>query len=745
MISGIDVAGICLRQDMDRRCAFMDRIKIWPHATLIVLGCAIVAGAAALLWTKYERTAEARALPNAARIERVDGQVGLNHSLDTSSTRADWIEATANTPITVGDRVYARDNSRSEIAFSGRNFATIDAHTSLDILDLSQPRTQVALRDGSALFDIGSISSGQSFEVATPCGAVDLEQPGIYQVALDQNGNAVATTLSGEAQVVGQGGSGRIDKGEVLTIPCQGNSGAVMSRVDAGQAGALLDNHFRYRYPRKYDGRYRNYYTYLDDPDYYDPYRNDPSYNYVSEYIPGVDDLDDYGDWQYVSDYGYAWHPRVDAGWVPYQSGYWSMDYPFGLTWVSNEPWGYAPYHYGRWAYASNEWFWVPEPVRTYPTYSPALVDFIPVSQSSVAWVALGPGDPYSSWYYGPNWQPVYLNPTNVVQERVVNINVPGAVTVVDTRNFNRVIDPTMISRIDSQTIARVRPVQDPLAVDSLRRAAFETRAAERRISVPQAITQRIENTPVVTGTAPLAPPFRRDLARALQVESVPDRARNQKLQFRDERTATVPQPALNRAPNTAPNIAAEQARERQMAELARQSSRGDRSARTQLNELRKQQVEQQRAERATAQQAQGERVRQQMQTQGVLRQQQRQTEMQRAQQPVIRRSEQQQRVQPQPPPQPERRKPPVEYRPQVQRQAPAAVQQPQPRPQVMRQQEPRPQVRQQERRAAPQQMQMPQAKPAQPQPHPQPQVERQQRQSPQAKPAEQKKKPPEA
>ncbi len=715
----------------------MDRIKIWPHATLIVLGCAIVAGAAALLWTKYERTAEARALPNAARIERVDGQVGLNHSLDTSSTKADWIEATANTPITVGDRVYARDNSRSEIAFSGRNFATIDANTSLDILDLSQPRTQVALRDGSALFDIGSISSGQSFEVATPCGAVDLEQPGIYQVALDQNGNAVATALSGEAQVVGQGGSGRIDKGEVLTIPCQGNSGAVMSRVDAGQAGALLDNHFRYRYPRKYDGRYRNYYTYLDDPDYYDPYRNDPSYNYVSEYIPGVDDLDDYGDWQYVSDYGYAWHPRVDAGWVPYQSGYWSMDYPFGLTWVSNEPWGYAPYHYGRWAYASNEWFWVPEPVRTYPTYSPALVDFIPVSQSSVAWVALGPGDPYSSWYYGPNWQPVYLNPTNVVQERVVNINVPGAVTVVDTRNFNRVIDPTMISRIDSQTIARVRPVQDPLAVDSLRRVAFETRAAERRISVPQAITQRIENTPVVTGTAPLAPPFRRDLARALQVESVPDRARNQKLQFRDERTATVPQGALNRAPNgTAPNIAAEQARERQMAELARQSSRGDRSARTQLNELRKQQVEQQRAERATAQQAQGERVRQQMQTQGVLRQQQRQTEMQRAQQPVIRHSEQQQRVQPQPPPQPERRKPPVEYRPQVQRQAPAAVQQPQPRPQVMRQQE---------RRAAPQQMQMPQAKPAQPQPHPQPQVERQQRQSPQAKPAEQKKKPPEA
>src|SRR5712691_4297788 len=545
MIFGIDLARICCTENMYGRYAFMNRIKIWPHATLIVLGCAIVAGAAALFWTKYERTAEARALPNAARIERVDGQIGLNHSLDAGSTKPDWIEAAPNTPITVGDRVYARDNSRSEIAFSGRNFATIDANTSLDILDLSQQRTQIALRDGSALFDIGSIASGQSFEVATPCGAVDLEQPGISQIALNQNGNAVATTLSGEAQVVGQGGSGPIDKGEMLKIPCQGNSGAVMSRVDAGQAGTLLDNHFRYRYPRKYDGRYSNYYTYLDDPNYYDPYRNYPSYNYVSDYVPGVDDLDDYGDWQYVSDYGYCWHPRVDAGWVPYQSGYWSMDYPFGLTWISNEPWGYAPYHYGRWAYASNQWFWVPEPVRAYPVYSPALVAFIPLSQASVAWVAVGPGDPYSAWYYDPNWQPVYLNRTNVVQERFVNISVPGAVTVVDTRSFDRVIDRSVITRVDSQIIARVHPVLDPLAVDPLRRAAFETRATQRRIDVPRAITQRLNSTPVVTGTAPVAPPFRRDLARALRVESVPDRAINQKLQFRDERAATVPQPGL--------------------------------------------------------------------------------------------------------------------------------------------------------------------------------------------------------
>src|SRR5213079_2473043 len=111
---------------------------------------------------------------------------------------------TANMPVGVGDRVYTKDNSRTEIAFTGRNFATVDANTSLDVLELSQARTQVALRQGSALFDTGSVSSTGMFEVATPCGAVDLQQPGLYQIAINENGNATATAFSGQAQVVGQ-------------------------------------------------------------------------------------------------------------------------------------------------------------------------------------------------------------------------------------------------------------------------------------------------------------------------------------------------------------------------------------------------------------------------------------------------------------------------------------------------------------------------------------------------------------
>jgi len=615
----------------------MNRIKMWPHGALIILAFAIVGAVSALLWSRYERKAEASSLPNAARIERVEGQVGVNQT-GQNTTNTDWVAATQNMPVTVGDRIYTKQNSKTQIGFTGRNLATVDANTSLDVLDLSEARTQVALREGSALFDVGSISSGGLFEVATPCGAVDLQKPGLYQVVINDNGNAVATVFSGAAQVVGQGGSGQIQKGEYLAVSCGGDAQATISRVEPKQAGYLVDNYYRSRYPKHYDGRYSNYYTYLDDPYYYDPSQLYTSYNYVNDYIPGIDDLDDYGDWSYVSDYGYAWHPRVNAGWAPYESGYWTMDNPYGLTWVSSEPWGYAPYHYGRWAYASNEWVWVPSSVNTYPTYSPALVAFVPLGNSSVAWVALGPSDPYQVTYYDQSWQPVYTYPNNVVVDRLANINVPNAVTVVPTYDFGRVIDPGVVTRVDPRTIANVRPVLNPLAVDPLRSAAFQTRQARGRFDVPRQIEQRIANTPVVASTVPAPPRFRGDLARALKVEAVNDKVRNQKLQVSDQRAAAAQtaQPA---------NIAAEQARERQMADLSKQAARGDRNARQQLQDLRQQQVAERQAERANGQ-AQGQQVaqplRQQDQRQAERQQQQAQRESARQQ---ILQSQQQQRA----------------------------------------------------------------------------------------------------
>ncbi|HMH43679.1 MAG TPA: FecR domain-containing protein, partial [Pyrinomonadaceae bacterium] len=143
----------------------MNRVRFWPYGALVVLAFAVVASIAGVLWMKYERRAEASPLPNAARIERVEGEVGINQSTD-STGNSQWTTATANTPVSVGDRIYTKQNSRTQIGFTGRNLATVDANTSLDVLDLSEQRTQVALREGSALFDVGSVASGNLFEVA---------------------------------------------------------------------------------------------------------------------------------------------------------------------------------------------------------------------------------------------------------------------------------------------------------------------------------------------------------------------------------------------------------------------------------------------------------------------------------------------------------------------------------------------------------------------------------------------------
>jgi hypothetical protein len=194
----------------------------------------------------------------------------LNRSLDGNTENTQWLNAEQNTPISVGDRIYTKDKSDASVAFTGRNFARLSEDTSLDVLALADQKTQVALRDGSAIFDIGSLPAGELFEVATPCGAVDLTEPGLYQIELNDEGNATATALSGAAQVVGQGGTSRIEKGEALAVPCGGSSAsaspATLSRVEPHAAGTLVDQYYRYRYPRTYDGRYVSYDNYLGDP-----------------------------------------------------------------------------------------------------------------------------------------------------------------------------------------------------------------------------------------------------------------------------------------------------------------------------------------------------------------------------------------------------------------------------------------------------------------------------------------------
>ena len=366
---------------------------------------------------------------------------------------------------------------------------------------------------------------------------VNFEQPGLYNLGFDNNGNVLVSVLSGLAQVVGLAGSGQISKGEILTLVGQTAAEVALSRLNSQDAGNQVDDYYRYQYPSSYDGRYNNYDAYLSDPYYYDPYRRNASYQYASSTIPGINDLDYYGDWQNVSGYGNAWRPRVDSGWVPYQHGQWTNDYPYGPTWVSNEPWGYAPYHYGRWANVGNQWYWIPDSPNTTPAYAPALVGFVNLNDGNqIGWVPLGPSDTYAPRYYDATWQPRYLSRANINPGQLINFGIPGAVTVVPVDAWGRPIDPRIIRRIDNQNWSSLRPTLDPLTLTPLRNAVIHSAWGRGKIDLPPGIAKKLRDTPVYVSGDIGESPSRKNLAKTMRVERVSDNARNQKFKVKDER-----------------------------------------------------------------------------------------------------------------------------------------------------------------------------------------------------------------
>lgn len=98
------------------------------------------------------------------------------------------------------------------------------------------------------------------------------------------------------------------------------------------------------------------------------------------------DNLEAYGDWREVGDYGYVWQPRdVDRDWRPYSDGRWLYT-DAGWTWDSDEPYSWAVYHYGRWARVDRVgWVWVPG-----TEWGPAWVSWRR-SERHVGWAPLPP------------------------------------------------------------------------------------------------------------------------------------------------------------------------------------------------------------------------------------------------------------------------------------------------------------------------------------------------------------------
>lgn len=159
------------------------------------------------------------------------------------------------------------------------------------------------------------------------------------------------------------------------------------------------------------------------------------------------DNLEPYGDWREVGDYGWCWQPRdVGRNWRPYSDGRWLYT-DVGWTWDSDEPYSWAVYHYGRWARIDRiGWVWVPG-----TEWGPAWVSWRR-SARHVGWAPLPPDAEFNrSVGFGARVDADYdIGPTYYSFVTVRNFGAPRLRTVIvePQENITIIRQTTNITRI---------------------------------------------------------------------------------------------------------------------------------------------------------------------------------------------------------------------------------------------------------------------------------------------------------
>src|SRR6266850_8479863 len=94
----------------------MQDIRVWPHLVVIAIVVAVLAGAGVLLWTKHRAGVDDTTRIAAARLDRVEGDVGVSQPSAgdaANASKSQWTAARTNMPVSVGDRIVARENAHA--------------------------------------------------------------------------------------------------------------------------------------------------------------------------------------------------------------------------------------------------------------------------------------------------------------------------------------------------------------------------------------------------------------------------------------------------------------------------------------------------------------------------------------------------------------------------------------------------------------------------------------------------------
>lgn len=361
----------------------------------------------------------------------------------------DWVQAVANRPLTTGDNLWADKDSRAELQI-GSTSLRIDSETSITFLELDDHTTQVRLSQGSLIFRIRHLDDEDHFEIDTPNSAFVVQRNGEYRVDVNSTGDESDVTIwRGRGEVTGGGASYDVVAGQRARFT---GTNELDHEIDQLPPDDDFDQ-FAFSRDQRED-------------------RSESS-NYISPEMTGYEDLDEYGHWHYVADYGPVWTPvGVAPGWAPYRFGHWVWVEPWGWTWVEAEPWGFAPFHYGRWAFVEGGWCWAPGPIAVRPVYAPAFVAFVGGGGfavgvgvgPAVAWFPLAPREVFVPWY---RTSPAYVTNVNITNTRVSVVqvtNVYRTTVINNTTTVNRITYvnqsvPSAVTAVSHETFVSARPV----------------------------------------------------------------------------------------------------------------------------------------------------------------------------------------------------------------------------------------------------------------------------------------------
>jgi hypothetical protein len=457
------------------------RTRSWLFLVALLLGIASLVATRAVADDEPEQDPPGRV----ARLSYVNGQVSFS-----PPGTDDWVAAVVNRPITTGDKLWTDQNSRAELHI-GSSVARIAEMTGFSFLNLDDRTTQIRLTEGTLNLHVVRLGESETIEIDTPNLAFSVLRPGSYRVNVNESGDTSTIDVrDGEGEVTGGGSAYTLHPGDQGIFT---GTDTLSSDVEPLPAEDNFD-------------------TWCDERDLREEHA--AARRYVSDDVIGYEDLDDYGGWRPVPEYGTVWFPHVTVvGWAPYRFGHWVWISPWGWTWVDDAPWGFAPFHYGRWVSVGGAWGWVPCPrpvvavAYVRPVYAPALVAWVG-GPHFAAGVAFGGGVGFAAgvnvgWFpLGP--REVFVPSYPVSRTYVNNVNISN--TTVNQTVINNYYNTTIVNK--NVTVNNVKYVNQgvPGAVTATSGQNFTSAqpVAHNMVAVNQ---REVSSAPVAVRAPAVVPP----------------------------------------------------------------------------------------------------------------------------------------------------------------------------------------------------------------------------------------------